>query len=41
MKFTIKAVQLAGLLVPMLALAAPALAQVRAPTLGDATEPGA
>jgi hypothetical protein len=40
MKFTIKAAQLAGLLVPMLALAAPAFAQVRAPTLGDATEPG-
>jgi hypothetical protein len=40
MKFTIKAAQLAGLLVPMLSLAAPAFAQVRAPTLGDATEPG-
>jgi hypothetical protein len=40
MKFTIKAAQLAGLFVPMLALAAPAFAQVRDPTLGDATEPG-
>jgi hypothetical protein len=40
MKFTIKAAQLAGLLVLMLALAAPAFAQVRDPTLGDATEPG-
>ena len=40
MKFTIKAAQLAGLLVPMLALAALAFAQVRPPTLSDATEPG-
>jgi len=40
MKFTIKAAPLAGLLVPMLALAAPAFAQVRPLTLSDATEPG-
>jgi hypothetical protein len=40
MKFTIKAARLARLLVPMLALAAPVFAQVRAPTLSDATEPG-
>jgi hypothetical protein len=40
MKFTIKDAHLAGLLVPMLALAAPAFAQVRPLTLSDATEPG-
>ena len=40
MKFTKKAAHLAGLLVPMLALAAPAFAQVRPLTLSDATEPG-
>ena len=40
MKFTIKAAHLAGLLVPMLGLAAPAFAQVRPLTLSDATEPG-
>jgi hypothetical protein len=40
MKVAIKVARLAGLLVPMLALAAPVFAQVRAPTLGDATEPG-
>jgi hypothetical protein len=40
MKFKIKGARLAMLLVPALALAAPAFAQVRDPTLGDATEPG-
>jgi hypothetical protein len=40
MKFTIKGVRLAALLVPALALAAPALAQVRPPTLRDSQEPG-
>src|SRR5271167_1605506 len=40
MKFTVKAARLAGLLVPMLALAAVAFAQVRPLTLSDATEPG-
>jgi hypothetical protein len=40
MKFKIKGARLAGLLVPALALAAPAFAQVRDPTLSDATEPG-
>jgi hypothetical protein len=40
MKFTIKAARMAGLLVPMLALASLAFAQVRPLTLSDATEPG-
>ncbi len=40
MKFKTKGARLAGLLVPALALAAPAFAQVRDPTLSDATEPG-
>jgi hypothetical protein len=40
MKFKTKGARLAGLLVPALALAVPALAQVRDPTLSDATEPG-
>ena len=40
MKFKTRGVRLAGLLVPALALAAPAFAQVRGPTLSDATEPG-
>jgi hypothetical protein len=40
MTFTIKAVRLAMLLAPALALATPAFAQVRDPTLSDATEPG-
>jgi hypothetical protein len=40
MKFKVKGARLAGLLVPALALAAPAFAQVRDPTLSDATEPG-
>jgi hypothetical protein len=40
MKFKIKGARLAALLMPALALAAPAFAQVRDPTLGDATEPG-
>jgi hypothetical protein len=40
MKFTKKDAHLAGLLVLMLALAAPAFAQVRPLTLSDATEPG-
>ena len=40
MKFKIKGARLAGLLVPALALAAPAFAQVRATTLSDGTEPG-
>ena len=40
MKLMVKGARLAGLLVPALALAAPAFAQVRDPTLSDATEPG-
>jgi hypothetical protein len=40
MKFKVKGARLAGLLVPALALAAPAFAQVRDATLSDATEPG-
>jgi hypothetical protein len=40
MKSKIKGAGLAGLLVPALALAAPAFAQVRNATLSDATEPG-
>jgi hypothetical protein len=40
MKFKTKGARLAGLLVPALALAVPAFAQVRNPTLSDATEPG-
>src|SRR5215831_2992505 len=40
MKFKIKGARLAMLLVPALALAAPAFAQVRDTTLSDATEPG-
>jgi hypothetical protein len=40
MKFKIKGARLAGLLLPALALAAPAFAQVRDATLSDATEPG-
>jgi hypothetical protein len=40
MKFNTRGARLAGLLVPALALAAPAFAQVRDPTLSDATEPG-
>src|SRR5262249_15915513 len=40
MKFRMKGARLAGLLVPALALTAPAFAQVRPTTLSDATEPG-
>jgi hypothetical protein len=40
MKFKTKGARLAGVLLPALALAAPAFAQVRDPTLSDATEPG-
>src|SRR6516225_5051837 len=40
MKFKTRGARLAGLLVPALALAAPAFAQVRDPKLSDATEPG-
>jgi hypothetical protein len=40
MKFMTTGVRLAGLLVPALALAAPALAQVRPTTLSDSEEPG-
>jgi len=40
MKFKTRGARLAGLLVPALVLAAPAFAQVRGPTLSDATEPG-
>src|SRR6516165_1817866 len=40
MKFKIKGARLAGVLLPALALAAPAFAQVRPATLSDATEPG-
>ena len=40
MKLMVKSARLAALLVPALALAAPAFAQVRDPTLSDATEPG-
>jgi hypothetical protein len=40
MKFKTKGARLAGLLVPALALAVPAFAQVRDPKLSDATEPG-
>ena len=40
MKLMVKGARLAGLLVPALALAAPAFAQVRDPTLSDSTEPG-
>jgi hypothetical protein len=40
MKFRVKTARLAVLLVPALALAAPAFAQVRAPTLSDSQEPG-
>ena len=40
MKFKIKGAQLAMLLVPALALAAPAFAQVRPTTLSDSQEPG-
>jgi hypothetical protein len=40
MKFNIRGARLAALLVPVLALAAPAFAQVRAPTLSDSQEPG-
>jgi hypothetical protein len=40
MKFTIKGARFAALLVPALALAAPAFAQVRATTLSDSQEPG-
>jgi hypothetical protein len=40
MKFKIKGGRLAMLLVPALALAAPAFAQVRATTLSDSQEPG-
>jgi hypothetical protein len=40
MKFKIKGVRLGMLLVPALALAAPAFAQVRATTLSDSQEPG-
>jgi hypothetical protein len=40
MKFKTRGARLAGLLAPVLVLAATALAQVRDPTLGDATEPG-
>ena len=40
MKFKTRGARLAGLLVPALALAAPAFAQVRDTKLSDATEPG-
>jgi len=40
MRFKIKGARLAGVLLPALALAAPAFAQVRPATLSDATEPG-
>ena len=40
MKFKIKGARLAALLVPALALAAPAFAQVRPTTLSDSQEPG-
>jgi len=40
MKFKIKGARLAMLLVPALALAAPAFAQVRSPLLADSQEPG-
>jgi len=40
MRFKIKGARLAGVLLPALALAAPAFAQVRDATLSDATEPG-
>jgi len=40
MKFKIKGARLAMLLVPALALTAPALAQVRSPLLSDSQEPG-
>jgi hypothetical protein len=40
MKFKIKGARLAGVLLPALALAAPAFAQVRDVTLADTTEPG-
>ena len=40
MKFKIKTAWLAGLLAPTLALATPALAQVRPTTLSDSKEPG-
>src|ERR1700758_2948698 len=40
MKFKIKGARLSGVLLPALALAAPAFAQVRDATLSDATEPG-
>jgi hypothetical protein len=40
MKFRVKATRLAVLLVPALALAAPAFAQARAPQLSDSQEPG-
>src|SRR5215469_15833203 len=40
MKFKVKSGRLAMLLVPALALAAPAFAQVRATTLSDSQEPG-
>src|SRR6516164_1983609 len=40
MRFKIKAARLAALLVPALALAAPAFAQARDPRLSDSQEPG-
>ena len=40
MRFKARGARLAGLLLPALALAAPAFAQVRPATLSDATEPG-
>ena len=40
MKVKIKGVRLTMLLAPALVLAAPAFAQVRAPTLSDSQEPG-
>src|SRR6516165_2838037 len=40
MKFKIKTAWLAGLLAPTLALATPALAQIRPTTLSDSKEPG-
>ena len=40
MKFKIKGARLAMLLVPALAFAAPAFAQVRSPLLADSQEPG-
>jgi hypothetical protein len=40
MKLKIKSARLAGLLVPAFVLAAPVFAQVRDPTLSDATGPG-